>query len=111
MDTNTKVIHELYYIVGHKDFASHYKLVVDKETEKMLYGDALNNSGNAYGRFAIKKSNLNEVQKIIDRKYGLVYKILIETNKKEDACIQARSIIYNYLLKIADDFKNYKGES
>lgn len=110
MDNNKKVIHEFYYIVGYAGFHSHYKLMVDRETEKMLYGDALNNKGNAYGRFAIKKSNLNEVQKIIDRKYGTVYKVQIEENEKETARLIAKDIIYNYLFEIAERFKNYKKE-
>ena len=105
MNNNTKIIHEFYYVVGHKDFHSHYKLTVDRETEKMLYGDSLNNEGKAYGRFAVKKSNLNVVQTIIDRKYGTVYKIQIEENLKTDARMKAENIVYNYLLEIAEKFK------
>lgn len=110
VNTNTKVIYEFYYVVGHANFHSHYELIVERETEKMLYGDALNNEGNAYGRFAIKKSNLNEVQKIIDRKYGTVYKVQIEENEKETARLKAKDIVYNYLFQVAERFKNYKRE-
>lgn len=110
MSAETKVIHEFFYVVGHADFHSYYKLIVDRETEKMLYGDALNNEGNAYGRFAIKKNNLNQVYKIIDRKYGTVYKVQIEENEKETARLIAKDIIYNYLFEIAERFKNYKRE-
>ena len=110
MDNNTKIIHEFYYVVGHVNFHSCYKLVVDRETEKMLYGDALNNEGNAYGRFAIKKENLNKVQKMADRKYGTVYKVQVEENERETARLIAKDIIYNYLFQIAEQFKNYKME-
>lgn len=111
MDNNTKIIYEFYYVVGHEDFHSHCELAVDRETEKMLYGDALNNEGNAYGRFAIKKNNLNVIQVIIDRKYGIVYRIQIEENDKETARIKAKEIVYNYLFELAEKFKNYCKEN
>lgn len=106
MRAEAKVVYEFYYIVGQADFHSCYKLIVDRETEKMLYGDALNNEGNAYGRFAIKKNNLNQVYKIIDRKYGTVYKVQIKENEKETARLIAKDIIYNYLFEITERFKN-----
>lgn len=104
MDNNTKLIHEFYYVVGHKDFHSHYKLAVDRETEKMLYGNALNDEGNVYGRFSIKKENLDRVQKVIDRKYGTVYKVQVKDSEKGDVRMRAKCIIYNHLRKITQEF-------
>ena len=110
MDSNTKLIYEFYYVVGRKDFHSYCKLAVDRETEKMLYGDALNNEDEVYGRFAIKKENLDKVQKVVDRKYGTVYKVQVKENEKETARLKAKDIVYNYLFQIAEDFKNCKRE-
>jgi hypothetical protein len=110
MSNNTKIIYEFYYVVGHEDFASYYKLAVDRETEKMLYGNALNNEGNVYGRFAIKKSNLNEVQEIIDRKYGIVYKIQIDEANEQQARLEAYHIISNHLCNIAEQFCRFQRE-
>ena len=110
MDNDLKIIHEFYYVVGHKDFHSHYKLVVNKETEKMLYGNVLNNEGKAYGSFAIKKINLNKVQVCIDRKYGLVYKVQMNEPDEQKACLEANNIISNHLHNIAEQFCNYQRE-
>ena len=105
MDNNTKIIHEFFYVVGFTDFSRYYQLVVDKETEKMLYGDAFYEGVEKCGRFAVNKNNLNEIQEVVDRKYGTVYKIQIEENLKTDARMKAESIVYNYLLEIAEQFK------
>lgn len=110
MGNNTKIIHEFFYVVGHKDFDSHYKLAVDRETKKMLYGDALNDEGKAYGRFAVKKSNLNKVQVCVDRKYGLVYKVQMNESNEQKARLEANNIISNHLRNIADQFCNYQRE-
>jgi hypothetical protein len=110
MDNNTKIIHEFFYVVGHKDFISHYELVVDRETEKMLYGNICLEGIIECGRFSVKKSNLNKIQEVIDRKYGLVYKVQMDESNYTDALIKAENIIYERLLKVADDFKNYKKE-
>jgi hypothetical protein len=110
MDNYIKVIHEFYYAVGYRDFSNHYALKVNRETKKMLYGHAFNDKEEKCDNFAVNKGNLNLVQEIIDRKYGLVCKIQIEASEKEDARIKAKNIIYNYLLEIAEDFKNYNEE-
>lgn len=107
MNNDTNLIHEFYYIVGHKDFHSHYKLAVNKETEKMLYGNALNNEGDVYGSFAIKKSNLNKVTEIIDKKYGLVLRIQLKENFDFDVCEEAKMRIFYHLVRIAENFKMY----
>ena len=105
MNNNTKIIHEFFYVVGFTDFSRYYQLVVDRETDKMLYGDAFYEGVEKCGRFAVNKNNLNEIQEVIDRKYGTVYKIQIEENLKTDARMKAESIVYNYLLEIAEKFK------
>ena len=110
MDNNTKIIHEFFYVVGHKDFHSCYKLVVDRETEKMLYGDALNNEGNAYGRFSIKKSDLNKVKEIVDKKYGLVLRIQIDEKHDYDIYEDAKMKIFYHLYNIAENFRMHKRE-
>lgn len=110
MVNNTKTIHEFYYIVGFKDFTKHYELVVDRETEKMLYGNVFLEGMIECGRFAVNKSNLNKIQEVIDRKYGLVYKIQIDESSYVGALIKAENIIYERLFRIAEDFKNYKKE-
>ena len=106
MDNNTKIIHEFFYVVGFTDFSRYYQLVVDRETEKMLYGDAFYEGVEKCGRFAVNKGNLNEIQEVVDRKYGLVYKVQIAEGKKTDARVKAEGIVYNYLLEIAENFKN-----
>lgn len=111
MGNNTKIIHEFYYVVGHKDFHSHYKLAVDRETEKMLYGDALNNEGKAYGRFAIKKSNLNKITEITDKRYGLVLRIQIEERDEFDVYEDTKMKIFYYLYNIAENFRMHKREN
>lgn len=111
MNTPTKIIHEFYYVVGAKDFANHYVLEVDKETEKMLYGNALNNVGNVYGRFAIKKSNLNEVTKIVDKRHGLVLRVqLKDYGDGYDAYEEAKNRVFEYLTEMVEDFIKYKRE-
>lgn len=105
-----KVIYEYYYIVGRSDFERCYILKVDKETEKMYYGVAFeeNVTSTKGARFSLKKSYLDMVHKIIDRKYGLVYRIQIEADDKYEAEHKAREIIYNYMLFIAKRFMNHK---
>lgn len=111
MDHSAKVIHEFYYVVGYKDFSNHYTLKVNRETEKMLYGNVFTDKCVQCDNFAVNKRNLNVVREIVDRKYGLVYKLQIEDTEKESASFKAKNIIYNYLLEIAEKFKNYKKES
>lgn len=100
-----KVVHEFYYVVGFTDFSRYYQLVVDRETEKMLYGNVFFEGIEQCGRFSVNKNKLNEVQEVVDRKHGTVYKIQIEEGNKTDAYIKAENIIYKYLLEIAENFK------
>ena len=98
-----KVLYECYYVVGWNRFHSCDKMTVDKETEKMYYGVVLN------ARFAVTKGDLNCVRKIVDRKYGTVYRIQVDDVENEyEAKRKAREIIYDYIMEFAERFKNYK---
>lgn len=105
------IIHEYYYVVGHNDHSSYYKLVIDRETEKMLYGDAYNKNGIAYGRVAIKKSALNKAHEVADRKYGLVLRVMVADDIEENAYKRAREIAYEYLKDITEKFLLYEREN
>ena len=85
MKTENKIIYEFYYMVGLTDFSSCYKLIVDKETEKMLYGNALYEGITPSGRFSVNKSNLNQVYEKIDRHKGLVYRVQVDDDNYKSA--------------------------
>ena len=90
-----KIIYEFYYIVGDYGFNTCYNCVVDKETNKMLYGDVFYKSGAPLGRrFAINKENLNQIHRIFDKTYGLIYRVQVEANTKNEAETKAKQIIY-----------------
>jgi hypothetical protein len=105
-----KVIHEYYYIVGCSDFKNRYDLIVDRETEKMLYGTAylwgVQSSGGS--RFSVKKEDLNKVHEITGNRNGLVYRIQVEGDDYEETKKKAKKIVYDYIIDIAERFKNYK---
>lgn len=102
-----KVVYELYYIVGGCTFSTGYNCVVDKETNKMLYGDIFYQSGVPYGkRFAINKENLNRIHTIIDQRRGLVYRVQVEGDNRKDAENKARKIIYDHMMCFVEEFKN-----
>lgn len=111
MDNYIKVIHEFYYVVGHKDFHSHYKLAVDRETEKMLYGDVWHDTGNKSGRFAIKKDNLDKITEIVDKKYGLVLRVQLEERCEYCVYEDAKMKVFYYLYNIAENFRMHKREN
>ena len=76
-----KVIYEFYYNVGSYKFDNCFKCVVEKETEKMLYGNVFYESGVPYNsRFAINKSNLNHIHQIVNERKGLIYRVQVEDN-------------------------------
>lgn len=102
---NSKIIHEYYYCIGHTDFIQHNELVVDKVTERMLYGTAFDEGIIKCGRFAIRKEDLNKIYEQIDRRRGTVYRIRIDDNDKCIAYRRAKNIVYEYLLEIAENFR------
>lgn len=103
-----KIIHEYYYIVGCSDFKKRYDLIVDKETDKMLYGKAFAEGVLDSGRFSIKKDDLNKVYEITGSRNGLVYRVQIEGNDCKETQKKARKIIYDYIINFVERFKNYK---
>ena len=101
---DSKIIHEYYYCIGHTDFIQHNELVVDKETEKMLYGTAFDEGVIKCGRFAIKKEALNKIYEQIDRRRGTVYRIQIGNNDEHVAYRIAKDAIYRHLIEVAENF-------
>ena len=111
MSDSKKTIHEFFYNVGSNKFLSHYNIIVDRETEKMLYGAVFDDEGNSYSRCSINKSNLNKICSFVDRNRGTIYRIQLDENDRKVAYNNAKNIIYNYLLKIAENFNNHKEEN
>ena len=103
----SKIIYEFYYAVGGCDFNTCYDCVIDKETDKMLYGDVFYASGVPYGkRFAINKEGLNQIHTIIDQRRGLVYRVQVDGDSREDAEKKARKIIYDHMIAFVEAFKS-----
>ena len=104
-----KIIYEFYYAVGDSVIRTCYDCVVDKETDKMLYGDVFYESGVPYGkRFAINKESLNRIHVIIDQRNGLVYRVQVEGDNRKDARKKARKIIYDHMMNFIEEFKKDK---
>lgn len=105
-----KMLYEYYYVVGLSNFTTWYALKVDRETDKMYYGEAFKyNVTSIKGeRFSIKKENLNTVHEITGSKNGLVYRVQVDADDCFEAEHKAREIIYDYMIDIAERFKNYK---
>ena len=102
-----KIIYEFYYNVGHHSFDNCYKCVVDKETEKMFYGDVFYKSGIPYNsRFAIKKDNLNQIHRKIDERNGLFYRVQVEGDTIKEAERKAGKIIYDYVTEFINEFRD-----
>lgn len=98
-----KILYECYYVVGYDHFHSCYQMTVDRETNKMYYGMVSNS------RFAIYQSDINNVRKIVDKKYGTVYRVQVDDVANEyEAKQKAREIIYDYMIDFVEKFKNYK---
>jgi hypothetical protein len=103
----SKVIYEFYYSVGSYGFSNRYDCVVDKETNKMLYGNVFYKSGAQSGeRFAINKNSLNQIHSSIERHYGLIYRVRIERDNLKDAEKKAKEIIYDHMIDFVEKFKN-----
>ena len=102
----SKVIYEFYYNVGRYGFDSCYKCIIDKETDKMLYGDLFYKSGIPYNRrCAINKSNLNRIHQSSNNE-GLFYRVQVESDNIKDAEIEAGKIIYDYVTEFINEFRN-----
>lgn len=105
-----KTIYEFYYVVGCNRFSKHYRLVVDKETEKMLYGRAFDDTGYECSKFAVNKSNIDCIYELCERKIGTVYRVQIDDSDFASARNKAKNIIYEHLIEIAEKFKAYEEE-
>lgn len=103
-----KVIHEYYYCIGHTDFIKHFELIVDRETEKMLYGTAFDEGVIKCDRFSVRKENLNQIYEQIDRRRGTVYRIQIDDSDKYSAYRKAKDIVYERLAEIAENFRAHE---
>ena len=102
-----KIIYEFYYNVGRCEFDNCYKCVVDKETEKMFYGEVFYESGVSYNsRFAINKDKLNQIHQKIDERNGLFYRVQVEGENIKEARRRAGKIIYNYVTEFINEFIN-----
>lgn len=102
-----KTIYEFYYNVGHYAFDTCYRCIVDKETEKMFYGEVFYENGVPYNsRFAINKDKLNQIHRKIDERNGLFYRVQIESDDIKDAERKAGKIIYDYVTEFINEFKD-----
>lgn len=106
-----KILYEFYYVVGGWDFSSYYKLIVDRETEKMLYGDVFEESGDKWGRFAINKGNLNCVHEFYSASKGTAYRVQVDDSDYTSAYNKAKNVVYEHLIKIAERFQSHKEEN
>ena len=102
-----RIIHEFFYIVGQTHFTRHYELRVDRETNKMLYGQVFDNGRLCSDRFAVKKDTLNEIHTMFNQKNGLVYRLHIDESDYKKAYAKAKDIIYEKLLRTAEEFKTH----
>lgn len=101
------VIHEFYYIVGQADFYQHYILEIEKETERQLVCRVYDATKTKYkGKATLKKSQLDQIHKFVDRKYGTFYRLYIIEEKDVDLHQKAKDIIYRHLIAVAENFYN-----
>ena len=107
-----KILYEYYYVVGHRDFESYYILRVDRETEKMYYGEVFspNKTATKGNRFSIKKENLDSVYEITNTNHGLVYRVQVDAEDEYAAKAKAKQIVYDYIINVVEGFKNYEGD-
>ena len=106
-----KIIHEFFYMVGYTHFAKHYELRVDRETNKMLYGQAFHEGKLCSDRFAINKSTLNKIHQMFNQRNGLVYRLQIDDGDYKKAYAKAKDIIYEKLIQTAEEFKAHQEEN
>ena len=97
-----KIFYEYEYTFG-STVASEYRLVVEKETEKMLYGKRFI-WDTPIENFAIKKEslNLNKIKECNSPYSGSIYKVIVE---EENHMEMAEKIIKNYLQNIVDKIR------
>jgi len=111
LSNETKILYEFYYVVGCNDFSKHYRLVVDRETEKMMYGISFDGTGYKCGRFSVNKSNIDCIYELSDRKVGTVYRVQIDDSDFASAHSKAKDIVYAHLIEIAERFRSCKEEN
>lgn len=108
-----KIIYEYFYVVGEPNLNKTWNLLkADRETDKMYYGTAFS-CGKTHTQgipFAVNKGNLDEVNAIRDRKWGLIYRVQLNATDEHEARNKARQIIYDYMMRLAERFKNYNEE-
>ena len=95
-----KTLYEYHYAIG-DTCATDYKLVVDRETNKMFYGNVFV-WDNCIGRFSVKKENLNKLTQYIDRSHGTICKVIVDAENHKAAATQ---IIRDYLQNIVNNFQ------
>lgn len=97
-----KVIYEYFYRIGDNHFESVFELIVDKETDKMLYGVAVAGKNREYnwGRFSVHKDKLNKTKKVKRNNESLL-RVQVEANSKEEADTKAGQCLGDYLTEMA----------
>lgn len=106
----SKILYEFYYVVGCNKFSKYYRLVVDRETEKMMYGISFDSTGYKGGRFAVNKSNIGCVYELCG-KIGTVYRVQIDDSDFASARSKAKDIVYKHLIEIAERFRSHCEEN
>jgi hypothetical protein len=105
-----KILYEFYYVVGCNKFSKYYRLVVDRETEKMMYGISFDGTGYKGGRFAVNKSNIDCAYELCG-KIGTVYRVQIDDSDFASARSKAKDIVYKHLMEIAERFRSHCEEN
>lgn len=97
-----KTLYEYHYSIGTSRVTC-YKLVVERETEKMFYGNVFLDDTNTGHRFAVNKTNINHLKQYVVKNKGTAYKVVVESdNHKQTAynivCKRLQDIINNFKL-------------
>ena len=77
----------------------------------MLYGAVFDDEGNSYSRCSINKSNLNKICSFVDRHRGTIYRIQLDENDRKVAYNNAKNMVCNYLLEVAENFIKHEREN
>lgn len=93
------VIYKLTRRENERFFAYCYEYVVDRETDQMLYGVRYKQwCDDAFGeRFAIKKQDVNTLQRFRANFNGWFYEVFVEADNWEDAKNKAKHMIDEYI--------------
>jgi hypothetical protein len=97
----SKVLYEYHYSVGSSRVTC-YKLIVEKETDKMFYGNVFLGDINTGHRFAVKKENINQLAQYVLKNTGTVYKVVVESDNHKQA---SYDIVNRRLQEVINNFK------